>query len=382
MFFIIQRTTIILSLVYVSLSCGNLEINIDAYEENNADANNPSTQSGIFVAGSYSTGGKEYGAYWTNSGSDGSWRRIDLNDARVIHDITVRNGIIYAVGETTWARGEQDPAIWIDGNKIELDTPNKDEDWGGATAFSIDFDGGNIYISGNYASKKASLGGVSSACYWIVNSAYPSGKHYPLENGVSSDAFAIAILNGQPISVGWYMDEHKIIPAKWVGLTRSKLDSRNDGEAMDIVVNGNDYYISGWTDNRRRATHYYPSIWKNNQSSRKILTEATLRNSEVSSNDREAWASALTIKDGKLYAAGSTYYDFSVWSASYWTDIEFNGNREGQIVEFNGGEMKDIAISNSGQIIIVGDGAVWIDNQQQFVEKTVSAYTNTVFIVE
>jgi L-ascorbate metabolism protein UlaG (beta-lactamase superfamily) len=370
------------SFAFFSLSCGNLEINIDAYEENNADANNPSTQSGIFVAGSYSTGGKEYGAYWTNSGSDGSWQRTDLDDARVIHDITVRNGIIYAVGETTWATGEQDPAIWIDGNKIELDTPNKDENWGGATAFSIDFDGENIYISGNYASQRASLGGVSSACYWVVNSAYPSGKHYPLENGVSSDAFAIAILNGQPISVGWYMDEHKIIPAKWVGFTRSKLDSRNDGEAMDIVVNGNDYYISGWTDNRRRATHYYPSIWKNNQSSRKILTEATLRNSEVSSNDREAWASAILIKDGKLYAAGSTYYDFSVWSASYWTDIEFNGNRVGQIVEFNGGEMKDIAISNSGQIIIVGDGAVWIDNQEQFVEETVSSYTNTVFIVE
>ena len=90
----------------------------------------------------------------------------------------------------------------------------------------------------------------------------------------------------------------------------------------------------------------------------------------------------MTIKDGKLYAAGSTYYDFSVWSASYWTDIEFNGNRLGRIVEFNGGEMKDIAVSNSGQVIIVGGGAVWIDNQQQFVEETVSSYTNAVFIME
>ena len=53
---------------------------------------------------------------------------------------------MYAVGETTWALGEQDPAIWIDGQKIELNTPNKDENWGGATAFSLDFDGENIYI--------------------------------------------------------------------------------------------------------------------------------------------------------------------------------------------------------------------------------------------
>jgi hypothetical protein len=353
----------------------------DAKEDNIDDPNNFSTQSGIIVAGSYSTGGNEYGAYWTYLGN-GSWERTDLDDARVIHDIAVNNGVLYAVGETTWALGEQDPAIWINGEKIELDTPNKDENWGGATAFSLDFDGENIYISGNYASQKASFGGVSSACYWIVNSNNPSGKHYPLENGVSSDAFAIAIRNGQPISVGWYMDEHKIIPAKWVGSNRSKLDSKNDGEAMDIIVDGDDYYISGWTDNRRQATHYYPSIWKNNQSNRKTLKEATLKNSEVISNDREAWASALTMKDGKLYAAGSTYYDYSVWSASYWTDIEFNGNQVGQIVEFNGGEMKDIAISNSGQIIVVGDGAVWIDGQEQFVEQNVSSYTNAVYIVE
>ena len=354
----------------------------EADDDNIDDPNNPSTQSGIFVAGSYSTGGNEYGAYWTDSNSDGSWERTDLDDARVIHDIAVNNGVLYAVGETTWALGEQDPAIWIDGKKIELDTPNKDENWGGATAFSIDFDGEDIYISGNYASQKASFGGVSSACYWIVNSSYASGKHYPLENGVSSDAFAIALLNGQPISVGWYMEEHKIIPAKWVGSKRSKLDSKNDGEAMDIIVDGNDYYISGWTDNKRKATHYYPSIWKNNQSTRKTLTQATLKNAEVSSNDREAWASAVTINDGKLYAAGSTHYDYSVWSASYWTDIEFNGNPVGQILEFNGGQMKDIAISNSGQIIIVGDGAVWIDGQEQFVEHSVVSYTNAVYIVE
>ena len=354
----------------------------DATEENIYNSNNPLAQSGIIVAGSYSTGGNEYGAYWTDYDNDGSWERTDLDDARVIHDIAVNNGVLYAVGETTWALGEQDPAIWIDGQKIELNTPNKDENWGGATAFSLDFDGENIYISGNYASQKASFGGVSSACYWIVNSNNPSGKHYALENGVSSDAFAIAIRNGQPISVGWYMDEHKIIPAKWVGSNRSKLDSRNDGEAMDIIVDGNDYYISGWTDNKRQATHYYPSIWKNNQSTRKILTEATLKNSEVLSNDREAWASALAMKDGKLYAAGSTYYDYSVWSASYWTDIEFNGNRLGQIVEFNGGEMKDIAISSSGQIIVVGDGAVWIDGQEQYVEENISSYTNAVFLVE
>ena len=75
----------------------------DPVEDNIDDPNNPSTQAGIIVAGSYSTGGNEYGAYWTYYESNGSWERTDLDDARVIHDIAVNNGVLYAVGETTGA---------------------------------------------------------------------------------------------------------------------------------------------------------------------------------------------------------------------------------------------------------------------------------------
>lgn len=70
----------------------------DATEDNIDGPNNPSTQSGIIVAGTYSTGGNEYGAYWTDYDSDGSWERTDLDDARVIHDIAVNSGVLYAVG--------------------------------------------------------------------------------------------------------------------------------------------------------------------------------------------------------------------------------------------------------------------------------------------
>ena len=336
----------------------------------------------IYIAGSYSTGGNEYGAYWV-SNSNGTYVRVDLDDARVIHDIKVRDGIVYAVGETTWATGEQDPAIWIDGVKTELYAPNNDESWGGATAFALAFDGDDIYISGNYASEKASFGGVSSACYWILNDDNPQGKLYPLQSGVSSDAYGIAILNGQPISVGWYQKEHRIIPAKWVGNQRSNLDGNNDGEAMDIVIDGNDYYISGWTDNKRGATHYYPTVWKNNQNSRKTLKEASLRRSEVSSNDREAYASAITIKNGNIYAAGYTYFDYSVTSASYWT-IDFSGNNpNNEIIEFNGGEMKDIVISDNGDVITVGDGEVWVNGDSfQIIENDFVVYPNSVTISE
>ena len=336
----------------------------------------------IYVAGSYTTGGTEYGAYWV-ANSSGSYRRVDLDDARVIHDIKVRNGVVYAVGETTWIRGEgQDPAIWIDGVKTELYGPNNDEDWGGATAFALAFDGDDIYISGNYVSEKASFGGVSSACYWIVNTANPEGKLHPLESGVSSDAFGIGILNGQPISVGWYQNEHKIIPAKWVGNKRTNLDGSRDGEAMDIVIDGNNYYISGWTG-KRNETHDYPSVWKNNQNSRRTLKEGTLRRSEVSSNDRESGATAITVKNGKIYATGYTYFDYSVTSASFWTIDYTENNPSNEITEFNGGEMKDIVISENGDIITVGDGEVWINGiSGQAVEVDVSAYTNAVTISE
>ena len=118
----------------------------------------PALPGQIYIAGSYSTGGKEYGAYWVAS-SSGTYERVDLDDAGVIHDIKVRDGVIYAVGETTW--GERDPAIWIDGVKTVLSAPYNDESWGGATAFDMAFDGNDIYISGNYVSEKASLGGVS-----------------------------------------------------------------------------------------------------------------------------------------------------------------------------------------------------------------------------
>ena len=334
----------------------------------------------IYVAGSYTTGGYEYGAYWV-ANSSGTYERVDLDDAGVIHDIKVRDGVVYAVGETTW--GERDPAIWIDGVKTVLSAPYNDESWGGATAFDMAFDGNDIYISGNYVSEKASLGGVSSACYWILNDDNPQGKLYPLQSGVSSDAYGIAILNGQPISVGWYQKEHRIIPAKWVGNQRSNLDGKNDGEAMDIVIDGNDFYISGWTDNKRGATHYYPTVWKNNQNSRKTLKEGTLRRSEVSSDDREAYASAITIKNGNIYATGYTYFDNSVTSASFWT-IDYSGNNPiNEITEFNGGEMKDIVVSDNGDIITVGDGEVWINGiSGQAVEVDVSAYTNAVTISE
>ena len=47
-----------------------------ACQDDSTDSTNyPSTQSGVIVAGSYSTGGNEFGAYWTDYNNDGSWER-------------------------------------------------------------------------------------------------------------------------------------------------------------------------------------------------------------------------------------------------------------------------------------------------------------------
>ena len=96
----------------------------DAVEDNIDDLNNPSTQAGIIVAGSYSTGGNEYGAYWTYYESNGSWERTDLDDARVIHDIAV-NGVFM---EYCMLCSFANPRFGLMVKK-ELDTPNKDENW-------------------------------------------------------------------------------------------------------------------------------------------------------------------------------------------------------------------------------------------------------------
>ena len=133
----------------------------------------------------------------------------------------------------------------------------------------------------------------------------------------------------------------------------------------------------------REVPHYYPTVWKNNQNSRKTLKEGTLRRPEVSSNDREAYASAITVKNGNIYATGYTYFDQSVTSASYWT-INFSGNNlTNEIVEFNGGEMKDIVISDNGDIITVGSGEVWVNGENfVIIENEFSVYPNSVTISE
>ena len=104
---------------------------------------------------------------------------------------------------------------------------------------------------------------------------------------------------------------------------------------------------------------------------------------QVSSNDREAYASAITIKNGNIYAAGYTYFDYSVTSASYWT-IDFSGNNpNNEIIEFNGGEMKDIVISDNGDVITVGDGQVWVNGDSfQIIENDFVVYPNSVTISE
>ena len=361
------------------------------------DAANPNVPSGnIYVGGSWSSGGKEYGAYWTDSNNDGKWERTDLPGARIIHDVAVHDGKVYAVGETEWS--EQHAAVWIDGVKTILKTPNLNKGWKPNYATGIAFDGDDIYISGTYASSKAGLGTVSSACYWLLNSSNPEGKLVPLDNG-SSDGWGIAVRNGNPITVGWYMGGHNIHPAKWYGTKRHKLDSKNDGEAWDIVVDGDDYYITGWTDNGRGATKNFPSVWKNDQKVRKRLTEQVICKDKVHDmNFNEANGTGIARKNGKTYVSGWTNFDMAIYHGAYWTDVEFNKNaglgkiHEGQSLP-NGEEKgcgygmtySDIGVLDDGTVVTVGNygyAAIAYDGIIHLIEEEVYSDATSLFIPE
>ena len=361
------------------------------------DAANPSAPSGnIYVGGSWSSSGTEYGAYWTDLNNDGNWERTDLPGARIIHDVAVHDGKVYAVGETEWS--EQHAAVWIDGVQTTLKTPNLNKGWKPNYATAIAFDGDDIYISGTYASSKAGLGTVSSACYWLLNSSNPEGKLVPLDNG-SSDGWGIAVRNGNPITVGWYMGGHNMHAAKWYGTKRHKLDSKNDGEAWDIVVDGDDYYITGWTDNARGAIKNFPSVWKNDQKVRKRLTEQVIcKDKVVDMNFNEANGTGIARKNGKTYVSGWTNFDMAIYHGAYWTDVEFNKNNGlGKIHEQqslpNGDDRGcgygmtyyDIGVLNDGTVVTVGNygyAAIAYDGIIHLVEKDKFSSATSLFINE
>ena len=192
--------------------------------------------------------------------------------ARIIHDVAVHDGKVYAVGETEWS--EQHAAVWINGVKTILKTPNLNKGWKPNYATGIALDGDDIYISGTHASSKAGLGTVSSACYWLLNSSNPEGKLVPLDNG-SSDGWGIAVRNGNPITVG-YMGGHNIHPAKWYGIkdinwiakTMVKLGILS---LMEMIIISLDGLIM-----EEALQKTFPSVWKNDQKVRKRLTEQVI----------------------------------------------------------------------------------------------------------
>ena len=64
--------------------------------------------------------------------------------------------------------------------------------------------------------------------------------------------------------------------------------------------------------------------------------------------------------------------------------VDFSENNPvNEITEFNGGEMKDIVVSDDGDIITVGSGEVWVNGESfQIIENDFVVYPNSVTISE
>ena len=187
--------------------------------------------------------------------------------------------------------------------------------------------------------------------------------------------------------------------AKWYGTKVHKLDNKNDGEAWDIVVDGDDYYITGWTDNGRGATKNFPSVWKNNQKVRKRLTEQVICKDKVHDmNFNEANGTGIARKNGKTYVSGWTNFDMAFVHGAYWSDVEFNKNAGlGKIHEqqsLSTGEEKgcgygmsynDIGVLDNGTVVTVGDygyAAIAYDGIIHLVEEEKFSTATSLFIPE
>lgn len=248
----------------------------------------------VYITGSVEKANKSYSGYWYTS-SD-SFRRVDLKDAALTHDIAIEGNTVYVVGENT--SGE--PSLWINGEPQTLSVPGNRSGW----ATGLDIHNGDIYISGSYYTNK----GIASA-YW------KNGDFHSLTSNADSEAFDIVFHNNHVITVGWYMSHHVVYACYWKNESRKNLHSSGDGEAYKVVSSGNDFYIAGWTASNKSMANVRATYWKNG-GNKKRLSKGTRYQSVGGSWSSEA--RGITVVDGKVYIAGkSDYYNMGE-SPAYW----------------------------------------------------------------
>ena len=312
--------------------------------------------SNVFIAGTYTSGGEQFGCVFTDENGDGKFETLHLPNSFDAHDLKMHDGKLYVVGGGG-ATGDS-PMMWIDGVPTELPYKNSNKNWGGAGATGIDIDtNGDVYISGWFITSK----GIGS-CQW------KNGVFKVLTENADSEAFDIAVKDGKAVAVGWYMSHHKIYAARWVNGVRKKIHSAGDAEAREVMFVGNKYYIAGWAYNNWNMQNGGAAIWEGAATKAKLMKKGK----DPILFERSGWAytsegfgMGYDKSANKFWLAGKTdWINVGYWP-NIWKYTPGGGNIVYDLLEEPDGSKPGCDVDDLGQTAYnceggeVQDIAVW-----------------------
>ena len=319
--------------------------------------------SNIFIAGDYTSGGEQFACVYTDENSDGSFETLHLPNSFEAMDLKMYDGKLHVVG--SGGPAGDDPMMWVDGVPQTLDYKYSNKNWGAAGATGIDIDtNGDIYISGWFVTQN----GIG-ACQW------KNGQFKVLTENADSEAFDIAVKDGKAVAVGWYMSHHKIYAARWVttgsGTVRTKIHSKGDAEAREVMFVGNKYYIAGWAYNNWNMQNGGAAVWEGTVKTAKLMKKGK----DPILYDRSGWAytaegfgMGYDKSTNKFWLAGATdWINIGKWP-NIWKYTPGGGNIVYDLLEEPDGSKPGCDVDDTGQNSYnceggeVHDIAIWDGN--------------------
>jgi len=285
----------------------------------------------VYAAGYYRDGSKAVPCYWKGSElvtlKDGAGNAF--TDRAYALGVAVADGKVYTVGVYSDATDNRVPCYW-EGSVCHV---LKDSTGSGALddfafACSIAVSDGKVYTAGHYY-----IGSTNRACYWEGTTLHDLDN--PSDVTVQgSHAMSIAVSGGVVYTAGYYYVADTPIPCYWVGSVFHSLEGPSAGGfpsyafAYSIAVADGKVYTGGFYSSDSGSDSdrvYVPCYWEGG--SLHVLTGGPAA---------DVYISALSVSDGKVYAAGR-YYDSASNSSRpcYWEGDKYHdlggGTPEGDI---------------------------------------------------
>ncbi len=209
----------------------------------------------VYVAGSYTTGGIGYPAYWKNGQKV---ELLDLNGKKEegeVMDIAVSGSDIYAVGYCK--PSSKQVILWKNGKAIKVTEDDKI-----ASVSAIAISGTDVYIAGNQKGANNKFvpmywkinGNVSIPSKDLTQGAYPNNDVY---------GKAIALIKNKIYVTGFIFNLSASQAALWTDdgtvISQSILNNTPaNAYGCGFAILGNDVYIGGYED-------YNVKFWKNDK---------------------------------------------------------------------------------------------------------------------